>query len=612
MLLRVFTLVVALVSATAYAQQDAKLVSSESQTTENSETIERSKPEVVIDPGGVGPDSIKAIYGAVEAITRLAEDQDLQEVSRLRRRAYDATLSALETEGYFDPVVTLEVGTDYQGGETWDISIEPGGRTRVRKVKIDFSGQITQPEFDERIEHIRTSWPLKEGDLFLNAKWSEAKSDLLDEVKTKDFYFARYTRTRATVYAEEDEADLALSVRSGPRVRMGNLYTSGLKRVPRSLIDRYVVYKPGDPYDQEKLDEWQQALQSTTFFRGAFVTLDEESADQRVDSDGEMEIPVLVRVTEAPAKVFTGSLGIESDYGLRAEGLYRHNVIFGLPLWSETGVGVDKKRQRFFHDIHFPPTVGGFRNSLGTIYERENIEGVRQERAAAGVKTRYDFDGKGRVEYETQGSLMAVWNKTQIKGISQRQEGTALELLGQFLRRDVNDKYDPREGNLIDLDLGVHYPFKNRHKTLYRAGLRVQQWFPIGKYDVFTIRGEVGRVWPRSDYIPLGFGFRTGGARSIRGYKYQSIGLHRGRATVGAPAMAVASVEYIHYFNEMFGMSVFVDAGDAAESFKDFKTHLGYGVGAAVRTPAGPFYVDLAYGQRDKSVRLHFSLGIAF
>src|SRR5690625_3503413 len=115
MLLRVFTLVVAFISATAYAQQDAKPVSAETQATEQSETVERNKPEVVIDPGGVGPDSIKAIYGAVEAITRLAEDQDLQEVSRLRRRAYDATLSALETEGYFDPVVTFEGGKDYKG-----------------------------------------------------------------------------------------------------------------------------------------------------------------------------------------------------------------------------------------------------------------------------------------------------------------------------------------------------------------------------------------------------------------------------------------------------------------------------------------------------------------
>src|SRR5690625_1462533 len=419
MLLRLFAFVIAISLATAYAAQDE---------------IERAKPEVVIDPGGVGPESIKAIYGAVEAITRLAEDQDLQEVSRLRRRAYDATLSALETEGYFDPVVTLKVGKDYQGGETWDITIEPGQRTHVREVNIDFSGQIMRPQFQERVEHIKADWPLKEGDLFLNSKWTNAKADLLNAVKTKDFYFARYKRTRATVYAEQAQADLALAVRSGPRVRMGNLYTSGLKRVPKSLIERYVVYQPGDPYDQEKLDEWQQALQSTTFFRGAFVTLDEESSDQHVDEDGEIEIPVLVRVTEAPAKRFTGSIGVESDYGLRIEGLYRHNVIFGMPLWSETGLGVDKKRQRFFHDIHFPPTVGGFKNSLGTLYERHNIEGVRQTRAAAGLKTRYDFDGKGRVEYETQASLMAVWNKTHIKGIQKRQEGIAIESLGQILR----------------------------------------------------------------------------------------------------------------------------------------------------------------------------------
>src|SRR5690625_5317907 len=98
MLLRVFTLVVAFISATAYAQQDAKPVSAETQATEQSETVERNKPEVVIDPGGVGQDSIKAIYGAVEAITRLAEEQDLVEESRLRRPAYEDNMSTLESE----------------------------------------------------------------------------------------------------------------------------------------------------------------------------------------------------------------------------------------------------------------------------------------------------------------------------------------------------------------------------------------------------------------------------------------------------------------------------------------------------------------------------------
>ena len=88
--------------------------------------------------------------------------------------------------------------------------------------------------------------------------------------------------------------------------------------------------------------------------------------------------------------------------------------------------------------------------------------------------------------------------------------------------------------------------------------------------------------------MPDDFGFRTGGARSIRGYKYLSIGRELHDAIVGASSLAVASVEYMRYFNERWGVGVFVDAGDAAESFGDMKLAVGYGVGARVRTPAGP------------------------
>src|SRR5690606_5433127 len=109
-----------------------------------------AKPEVVIDPGGVSPAALQSINGAIEAITRLAEDQDGSEVSRLRRRARDATLSALQTQGYFDPKVTLEVGEDIRG-ETWDIIIEPGDISMVDDVQLGFSGQITRPEFTGRV-----------------------------------------------------------------------------------------------------------------------------------------------------------------------------------------------------------------------------------------------------------------------------------------------------------------------------------------------------------------------------------------------------------------------------------------------------------------------------
>src|SRR5690606_36692001 len=142
------------------------------------------------DAGGVPPVALQSIQGAVKAITRLAEDQDGGEVSRLRRRAHDATLSALATQGFFSPLVTLEVGEDI-GGETWDIIIEPGERTMVRSVDLNFRGQIARPVFSERRARLRTQWTLQPGMPTINQYSSNAEATLLDEVRLTDFYFAR-------------------------------------------------------------------------------------------------------------------------------------------------------------------------------------------------------------------------------------------------------------------------------------------------------------------------------------------------------------------------------------------------------------------------------------
>ena len=570
-----------------------------------------ARPEVIIDPGGVPPAALQSITGAVDAITRLAEDQDGGEVTRLRRRAHDATVSALETQGYFSPIVTLEVGEDPLG-ETWDIIIEPGELTHVDKVDLNFKGQIERPEFVSRVQTLKEDWPLEKGMPLINESWSKAKTSLLDAVSRKDFFFARLSHTQATVDAEKAKADLFIDVDSGPRVRLGELNTSGLKRVPPSLIERYVQYTPGDPYDQDLLDEWQQGLQSTSFFRGAFVTLNQDQAAQVTLPNGEVQLPVQIDVSEAPARRFTTSLGVDSDHGLRVEGLYRQNVVFGQPIWTETGIGLDKDRQRAFFDVHLPPTRSGYKDSVGLLYDQSDIEGLDNSRVGLGWKRRQERKaaGDGREEYETQWGLIVAHDKTRFSGADGYDVPTMVGTW-QWLRRDVDSKYDPREGNLIDFGVGAGVTLDKR-EPFYRSSLRVQQWWPVGRRDVLTVRGEVGKVWSNTERLPQDFGYRTGGSRSIRGYRYQSIGIDRGDAVIGAPALAVAGIEYTHYFTEQLGMNFFIDAGDAAESFGDMDIALGYGVGAAFRTPAGPFFVDLAYGQRDKRLRLHFSLGIAF
>ncbi len=568
-------------------------------------------PDVTIDPGGVPPEALQAIVGAVDAITRLADDQDGGEVSRLRRRAREATVSALETQGYFAPVVDLEVGEDALG-ETWDITIRPGERAIVRDVDLSFSGHIVRPEFEGRLQTLKQDWGLKEGMPFINSNWADAKADLLEGVQRKQFYLARYRHTQATVHADDAKADLSVDVDSGPRVRMGPMQVEGLNYVPESLIERYVAYEPGEPYDQDKLDEWQQSLQATSFFRGAFVQLDDAPEHRVVLPGDEIEMPLQVRVTEAPRRRFTTSLGVDSDNGLRAEGLYRQNIVFGQPVWIETGAGIDKNRRRAFYDVHFAPTRSGYHHSAGVLYNHSEISGVTNTRYGLGWKLSQarKAAGDSRVEYETQWGLVLAHDKTDIDGGDSYKVPT---LVGtwQWLRRDVNDKYDPREGWLLDVGLGAGVTVDKR-EPFYRAGVRAQKWWTLGRYDVLTVRGEVGKVWAHTDRLPEDFGYRTGGSRSLRGYKYQSIGLSRGNATIGAPTLAVFGVEYIRYITEQIGVAAFVDVGDAAESFRDMDWAFGYGLGARVRTPAGPFGIDLAYGQRDRKLRLHFSLGIAF
>ncbi len=568
-------------------------------------------PDVVIDPGGVPPAAIKAIHDAVEAITRLTEDQDGGEVWRLRRRAHAATLSALQTQGYFAPVVTLEVGRDV-GGETWDITIEPGERAVVQGVDIAFSGQIQRPEYAQRVIALKDQWSLEQGQPFINAEWSSAKEHLLDEVSRKDFYFARYDLTRATVQAEKAVVDLDIALDSGPQVRMGELQVLGLRRVPRRLVERYVAYARGDPYDQDRLDDWQQALNETVFFRGAFVTLERDEKQGVVLADESLELPVQVRVTEALARSASASIGADSDHGIRVEGLYRQNVVFGQPVWMETGAGVDQKRQRAFLDVHLPPARRGYKDSVGVLVSNTDIQGVRTQRAGLGWKRLQERKGAGdsRVDYQTRTGLVLAYDRTRYKGAD---KFTVPTLTGswQWMRRDVNDIYDPREGNLVEVGLGAGLTLDKR-EPFGRVGVRAQKWWPIGKHDVVTLRGEVGKVWSRTDRLPEDFGYRTGGARSIRGYRYNSLGVARGDAIIGAPVLAVLSLEYTHYFTPELGMNVFFDGGDAAESFRQLRWHAGYGAGLSVRTPAGPFSVDLAYGQRDRRLRLHFSLGIAF
>jgi translocation and assembly module TamA len=81
---------------------------------------------------------------------------------------------------------------------------------------------------------------------------------------------------------------------------------------------------------------------------------------------------------------------------------------------------------------------------------------------------------------------------------------------------------------------------------------------------------------------------------------------------VGGRYLVLGSAEYTRWIAGDWGAAVFVDAGDAFDDRRALDLAVGYGVGARWRSPIGPFRADIAYGQRTKSLRLHFSAGFSF
>ena len=130
-----------------------------------------------------------------------------------------------------------------------------------------------------------------------------------------------------------------------------------------------------------------------------------------------------------------------------------------------------------------------------------------------------------------------------------------------------------------------------------------------------TLIGLVEAGWVISNErgdIPSQNLFRAGGAQSVRGYRYLGLGLKQGDAVVGGRVLALGSVEYQHPVSGNWYGAAFVDLGNVVDEVSQWRPALGYGVGVRWRSPIGPINLDLAYGDRDRRVRAHFSVGYSF
>jgi translocation and assembly module TamA len=535
------------------------------------------------------------------------------ELDRLIQAAPEQALELLSTEGYFDAKVSVDKRVLAAGSPvSLRMAINPGPRARIKDMRLLVEGELSRRESgaDDTalllLNQLRAGWALPKGRPFRNADWSDAKGALLARLRSAGYALATYSGTSARVDPERSEVSLLLVVDSGPLFLAGEPQVEGLALHSRQTVLNLASLQPGSPVTEALMLDFQERLIKSGLFEQASVTL---LADERQAAAAVLQ----VRVKEAARHQLITGLGLSSNTGPRLTLEHVDRRAFARALVARNKLEWGQQRQAWDGELSTHVGEDGYRWFTGLTIERllTDADTVLAQRVRLGRALE-----QGRIE-RTQ---YAEWEGTRRQTDLARSRVESLTANHSWLWRSIDNPVLPTDGQTLSVQLAggaLRSTGTDRaplDSPLVRAHGRLTLYRPLPADWYLQSRVELGQLWVRqgveaSEHL----GFRAGGDDSVRGYAYRSLGPQRGGATASGKRVAGASVELARplgpAWRALWG-AVFIDAGQAADSWSDFRPAVGAGLGLRWRSPVGPLRVDLAYGEAVQRWRLHFSVGL--
>jgi translocation and assembly module TamA len=542
------------------------------------------------------------LYRHLEVVRRQYDDDiDDEQLLVLADRAERQARNLLQTEGYFQPAIDVQLDKESELARITMV-IDPGVPVRVTQLQLNLTGSGRQKaENFYEAYRLDEKWKISVGDIFRQEAWDASKNALLREYRLDIFPAARISYSEATINIEDQSAQLRVDIDPGEPMWFGELRIQGLSRYPASIIRNQKILMPGLPYSQNRVAEFQTSLLELPYFNNLTVL-------PLLDYAQDNYVPVLVEVEEVERRKLLLGVGYSSNTGVRGQIGFNDLNLRHRGWRLESLAKLETRQQSLEARLSLPPLIGGWKDSLESAWTRTNIEGLQTRTVEMELRRAKEEQRIVRAFI-----LQAVYSVEQPQG-RVRRGSRALVPGYDWTYRRLDSLIYPRQGYWLNLKAGIAAKgFISDQNFITSYGKYLHYW-PLGaERDSLQWRLEGGVVWASSRVgIPQKFLFRAGGDQSLRGYDYQSVGVREGAAVVGGRYLALAGVEYTRWFSSQWGMGLFAEAGDAFDQGQQFKAALGLGLGPRWRSPIGPINVDVAYGERDRKWRLHFSLGVVF
>lgn len=584
---------------------------------------------------GFAPTGDARIDAAVERVSMLValrEDEPVVPVALLARADADRLRidDVLRGFGYYDAVIDVRLdGVDLAdpslaqalAARTGDrvvsiaVQIDPGPLYRLGAVGVD--GDVA--------EAATAAFDLRGDEPAEASRVLAAGAAMLDALREAGFALARVPPPQAVVDHRTRTMDVRYIVDPGPRVSVGAIEVTGLTRLSETFVRRRLGLRPGDPFSPSRLEQARRDLLASDAIAAARIT-----PATLADADG--RLPVQIAVVERKLRTIRVAGAYASDDGANLLLGWTHRNLFGraerLSLRGEIGTidggsrdtldytaGVSLRLpDRWRRDLDIVLDLGAVSESL-EAYDRDAVTlgGAVEQRLSSRLSV----------------ALGAAFERSRIAQDGPAEDDRLVSLPMTLGWDSTDEPLDPRQGLRLSARV-VPVPWvQGDAQGFVQARLRASAYHaldgrePAGVEAGRTVvagRIALGRILgAAASAVPPDWRLYAGGAGSVRGYPYQSIGPRTASdSPAGGDAALEASLELRRRIGGRWGVVAFADAGSvSSDGLRDLgEVKVGVGLGARFHTVIGPLRADLAVpldpDPGDAPVQLYLGIGQAF
>lgn len=504
------------------------------------------------------------------------------------KQAPDQILKAMQPYGYYKPTIKSSLANAGSSNMQAVFNVTPGPQIRVNKISITIEGEGKNEPF---FQNVIKKFPLKIGDPLLIKRYLRGKQAIIETAIQQGYLKSTMVVSQVRINLDRYTSEIVIRFNTGKRYYFGN---TSFTKTPynEDYLRRYLPYDKGEPFSPAKLTTLQDDLSKSNQFRQINVLPEYNDVQNQ-------SVPVLVQLTTAPSQSYTFGAGYGTDTGVR--GTVGWNLLQVTPSGHKFQALIQASQTQNSAQAQY--IIPGTRPAneeyavTGSVFNLV-YPGSTSNAAQVSGSYRYHKDN-----FEKTYSLNALYEHYTI-GSDPSQNAFILYPSGNWKYRKVDNDIFAKNGYSVSLTT-------QGSTEAIGSTVNFAQAEVVGKFAK-TIKPLHGRFYTRADIgmtavndidnLPPSLQFYTGGAQSVRGYSYQSLGPGK--------ALIVGSAEWQQQVIKNGYITFFYDTGNAFNNSVDLKQSVGTGI--MYVTPVGPLRLSLARTLEDddgKEWHVVFSMG---